>query len=301
MKNIRNRVHVLLGEGESGRKSTFVVKAIGVLIVFSIVLAILATEPVIRGPHLDLLAKLDLVVAILFLAEYLFRLWIAPLRDGARKGLRGALDFAITPMAILDLVAIAPTILGFITPELYLLRVIRLVRIGRIGRSKRFQKSVRHFNHAIASKKEELQISAIYSAVVISLGSALMYLVEGSVQPEQFGSIPRCLWWSVITVTTVGYGDIVPHTVAGKLIATLTALMGVCVVALLTGIVATGFTNQVAMRRHRLEAEISSALSDGVITSDEREKIDDLRQRLNITEEDALAIIGYLQSKNDQK
>ena len=109
------------------------------------------------------------------------------------------------------------------------------------------------------------------------------------------------LWWALITATTVGYGDIVPHTVAGKFIATLTALMGVCVVALLTGIVATGFTNQVAMRRRQLEAEISSALSDGVITNDEREKIDDLRQRLNITEEDAMAIIGYLQRKNDQK
>jgi voltage-gated potassium channel len=139
VKNIRNRVCVLLGEEQSGRKSTFVVKAIGLLIVFSILLAILATEPVVRGPHLDLLAKLDLVVAILFLVEYLSRLWIAPLRDGARKGMRGALDFAITPMAILDLVAIAPTILGFISPELYLLRLIRLVRIGKIGRSKRFQ------------------------------------------------------------------------------------------------------------------------------------------------------------------
>jgi voltage-gated potassium channel len=93
----------------------------------------------------------------------------------------------------------------------------------------------------------------------------------------------------------------VPHTVAGKFIATLTALMGVCVVALLTGIVATGFTNQVAMRRHQLEAEISSALSDGVITSDERQKIDDLRQRLNISEEDALAIISYLERRSDEK
>ena len=77
--------------------------------------------------------------------------------------------------------------------------------------------------------------------------------------------------------------------------------MGVCVVALLTGIVATGFTNQVAMRRNQLEAEISSALSDGVISSDEREKIDDLRQRLIITEEDALEIIGYLQRKTKNK
>ena len=102
------------------------------------------------------------------------------------------------------------------------------------------------------------------------------------------------MWWTVITLTTVGYGDIVPMTVAGKLVATMTALMGVCVVALLTGIVATGFTNQVSMRRNQLEAEITSALSDGVISSSEHEKIEDLRQRLNISEQDARAITSYL-------
>ena len=243
MKSLRNKVCVLLGERQGGYKNTLIVKAIGLLIVFSIVLAILATEPVIRGPHLDLLAKLDLVVAILFLIEYLSRLWIAPLRDGARRGVRGAFDFAITPMAILDLIAIAPTILGFISPELYLLRIIRLVRIGRIGRSKRFRKSVKHFNHAITSKREELQISAIYSAVVISISSALMYLVEGGVQAEQFGSIPRCLWWSVITVTTVGYGDVSPETAAGKIVAAMTALFGIAVIAIPIGIISSGFTD----------------------------------------------------------
>lgn len=92
-----------------------------------------------------------------------------------------------------------------------------------------------------------------------------------------------------------------PHKVTGKFIATLTALMGVCAVALLTGIVAKGVTNQVVMRRNQLGAEISSVLSDGVLTADGREKIDNLRQRSNITEEDALAVIGYLQHKNDQK
>ena len=117
---------------------------------------------------------------------------------------------------------------------------------------------------------------------------------EHNVQPEHFASIPEAMWWTVITLTTVGYGDIVPMTVAGKLVATITAIMGVCVVALLTGIVATGFTNQVSMRRNQLEAEITSALSDGVITSVERKKIEDLRQRLNISEQDALAIISYL-------
>ena len=113
-------------------------------------------------------------------------------------------------------------------------------------------------------------------------------------QPEHFGSIPDAMWWTVVTLTTVGYGDIVPMTVAGKLVATLTALMGVCVVALLTGIVATGFTNQVSMRRNQLEAEITSALSDGVISKDERKKIEDLRRQLNISEEDAVSIINYM-------
>jgi len=74
----------------------------------------------------------------------------------------------------------------------------------------------------------ELQISAIYSAVVICISSALMYVVEGSVQTEQFGSIPRCLWWSVITVTTVGYGDVSPETAAGKIVAAMTACLDCC-------------------------------------------------------------------------
>ena len=98
----------------------------------------------------------------------------------------------------------------------------------------------------------------------------------------------------MVTLTTVGYGDVVPMTLAGKLIVTLTALMEVCVVVLLNGIFATGFTNQVSMRRNQLEAEITSALSDSVISNAERRKIDDLRQRLNISEQDALVVMSYL-------
>ena len=138
-------------------------------------------------------------------------------------------------------------------------------------------------------------VATLYLLILaIFLSSSLIYVFEQSVQPEHFGSIPDAMWWTVVTLTTVGYGDVVPMTVAGKLIATLTALMGVCVVALLTGIVATGFTNQVSMRRNQLEAEITSALSDGVISSAERKKIEDLRQRLNISEQDALIIMSYL-------
>ena len=233
--------HSLNPEDEQGR-ATNAVKAIGLLIALSIGLAVIATEPVVRSSLGHLLVKLDIAVAIIFLIEYILRLWVVPLRDGARRGIRGAWDYAITPLAILDLIAIAPTILGFITPELYLLRIIRLARIGRVGRSKRFRQSIRHFNKAITTKKEALQISAIYSGVVITISSILMFLVEGGVQKEHFGSIPRCLWWSVVTVTTVGYGDTYPITALGKLVAALTAICGIAVIAIPIGIISAGFT-----------------------------------------------------------
>lgn len=242
MSSFRKKLFHSLNHEEQSGKATNTDKIIGLLIFLSIGLAVVATEPVIRTSQGDFLVKLDIIVAIIFLIEYLARLWVAPLRRGARKGIRSALDYAITPLAILDLIAIAPTILGFITPELYLLRIIRLARIGRIGRSKRFRKSIKYFNKAIGAKREELQISAIYSGVVITVSSILMYLAEGNIQQEQFGSIPRCLWWSVVTVTTVGYGDTYPVTALGKLVAAFTAICGIAVIAIPIGIISAGFT-----------------------------------------------------------
>ena len=245
---LREKIFRWLGEEEK-KRTTNLGKVIGLLIVFSIVLAVIATEPVARGAYGSLLKELDIAVAILFLAEYIARLWVAPLRKDARRGWRGALDYSLTPLAILDLLAIAPTLLGFVSPELYLLRIIRLVRIGRIGRSKRFRKSVKHFNQAIASKKEELQISAIYTGIVMFVSSVLMFVAEGTVQQEQFGSIPRCLWWSIVTVTTVGYGDVYPVTFFGRVIAALTAICGVAVVAIPIGIISAGFTESLGSEK----------------------------------------------------
>ena len=116
MSTFRERLFQSLNSENKKGITPNVVKVIGTLIVVSIVLAVVATEPVVRSLHGSLIAKIDIIVAIIFLLEYLVRLWVAPLQNGARRGICGAWDFAITPLAILDLVAIAPTILGFITP-----------------------------------------------------------------------------------------------------------------------------------------------------------------------------------------
>ena len=104
------------------------------------------------------------------------------------------------------------------------------------------------------------------------------------------------MWWSFITLTTVGYGDVVPMTVAGKLVAGFTALMGVCVVALLTGIVASGFSNQMTKKRSIIEVEVRRAMADGHITEIERQEINKLSRELNLAEDDVKAIVDRIRS-----
>ena len=140
--------------------------------------------------------------------------------------------------------------------------------------------------------------AALYLFVVaLFVSSALMYLCEHAVQPEKFSSIPETMWWALITLTTVGYGDASPITAMGKVIGALTAIMGVVTVALLTGIVANAFAHQVAERKARFEAEIKEALADGVISDKEKAELEVMRKRFGIDEEHMEAFIKLLREQ----
>uniref|UniRef100_UPI0032B27C65 ion channel n=2 Tax=Candidatus Puniceispirillum TaxID=767891 RepID=UPI0032B27C65 len=137
--------------------------------------------------------------------------------------------------------------------------------------------------------------------IALFVSSALMYVVEHEVQPENFSSIPTTMWWSIITLTTVGYGDVSPMTSLGKLVGAATAIMGICVVALLTGIVATAFANQVARRKDIFEAEIVHALADGIISQEEHERIKQMQTDLGLSDEHAKALIELLSERGTAK
>ena len=233
---------------ESG--NTWLNNLIGLGILGSIVVAVLATEPLIRERHLDLLKQLDILLALVFAIEYAARVWVAPMRPGARRGVLGAWDYVRSPLALLDMLAFAPTLIGLISPQLYLLRLIRLLNIARLAQSSHVRTSLRYFNRALMRKWTELQISATYTVVLLLISSTALYLLESRVQPEHFGSIPRSLWWAVTTVTTVGYGDVVPQTAAGKIVASLTALGGIAVVGIPVGIIAAGFSESIREDEH---------------------------------------------------
>ena len=135
--------------------------------------------------------------------------------------------------------------------------------------------------------------------VALFLSSSLIYVAEHDAQPDAFPSIPQTMWWSIVTLTTVGYGDVSPITAEGKLIGALTAIMGVCTVALLTGIVGAGFSKQMSKQYAEFEQKVREALDDGIISSEEAEEIEELRERMGLSKTQAEELAHHLIESND--
>ena len=292
----QRRIFEILEKGQVGdRLSLRCDLFLSILIVVNLIAVCLETIDSLFLEYKTIFLAVELVSVSIFSIEYVLRIWSRPSApdEYGKTATSKRFGYIFSFTGIIDLLAILPSILPLLLGGVDL-RWLRILRLMRLLKFSHYSSALEDLFSAVQHERRSFAATLYLLILAILISSSLIYVFEQNVQPEHFGSIPDAMWWTVVTLTTVGYGDIVPMTVVGKLVATLTALMGVCVVALLTGIVATGFTNQVSMRRNQLEAEITSALSDGVISKDERKKIEDLRQQLNISEEDALAIINYI-------
>ena len=195
----------------------------------------------------------------------------------------------ISPMAIVDLIAVLPFYLGmFFTIDTRFLRVLRLFRLFKLSR---------HFSAmSVLLKVIKNEMATLLSAifillVLIVLASAGMFLVEHNVQPEAFGTIPRAMWWASITLTTVGYGDVVPVTIAGRILGAFITILGVGMAALPAGIIASGFTRELNKRRDTYRTMVRDALSDGVVDHEEHRALRDYSQDMGIEHEEAMSLL----------
>jgi len=232
------------------------------IVALSSFLAILETEPTVEGVAPRAFARLEWLFAVLFLIEYLIRLW-AEGENPKFRGIRGRVRYVLTPAAVIDLIAFVPSLVLPILPgvsNLMLLRVFRLIRILRLARLGRFSLAMRNLSQAVSERREELFLSLMLAAFVLVFSAAGMYLLEGESDPQTFGSIPRAMWWSVSTLTTVGYGDIYPHTVLGKMLGGLTSVAGIGLIAMPTGILAAAFSD--AFQRTRSTPEGDGGLTE---------------------------------------
>jgi voltage-gated potassium channel len=246
---LRRRIYQVLEQGPVGdRTSVAVDRLLVALILVNLVAVALESVPEIGARYALGFVLIEVFSLVVFTVEYGLRLWVA-VEHGPHRHLRAArarLKYALSPAGIIDLVAVLPFWFAFVLPEDFrLLLVFRIVRFFKIAR---YSPAARSLLDVLYRERR-----ALFGCLVIAMGSALvaaalMHLAEGKVQPDKLGTIPDALWWAIVTVGTIGYGDVVPVTVLGKFIATGTIFLGLIMMALPIGIVATAFAEQIHRR-----------------------------------------------------
>lgn len=195
------------------------------------------------------LCGFEIFSVLMFTVEYAMRIWSCVTDPSYSKPVFGRLRFACRPMPIIDLLAILPFYLPFLGVDLRSLRVLRLFRLLRVAKVGRYYASLGLIKNVINSKKEELLLTTFVMAMLLILSSSLMYYCENTAQPNAFPNIPATMWWAVATLTTVGYGDIYPVTIAGKILGSIIAILGIGMFALPTGILGAGFVEEVQRQK----------------------------------------------------
>ncbi len=213
-------------------------------IVASVATAILETEISLSSGREVYFRTAEIFFGVTFLIEYLTRLWIAPLRFPELSPVMARLKWALSPLSLIDLLALLPLLFVAQAAPTVVIRLVRLLRVLRLAKLGRMSKAFDLVMETFASRRYELGVTGGIGIVLLIATSTVLYLVEGHIQPEAFGSIPRALWWGVITLTTIGYGDVYPVTPLGKIFAGVTAVIGIGLVAAPTGILAAGFAEE---------------------------------------------------------
>lgn len=279
------------------RTSKFFDITLIILIILNIVGMMLETVPGISPVWYYELHWLEVISVLLFSVEYVLRVWSsASAPDNHNESLtpwQKRFQYLKTPMAIVDLLAILPFYLGNILfIDLRVLRIFRVLRILKLGR---YSRSMQTLLSVIKSESHSLLAALSILLVFTVIAATCIYYIEHSAQPDVFSSIPASLWWALVTLTTVGYGDVVPITTLGKIFGGFITMLGICFYALPAGILSSSFIAQIQLRRDRFKYTVSSILADGKLTKHDAEHIDKVRELLDLDEEEARMIIRLLQ------
>lgn len=247
---MRRRLYEILEVGSPGDPTA---RAVDVLIIAFVVLnvgaVILETVPDLKARYDAVFLAIEAVTVAAFILEYAARLWVAPLHPSLSRlpPLRARFSYALQPFALVDLLAILPPVVGalFGRFDVGFAVAFRLVRFLKLAR---YSPGMRSLAAAVISERRAILASAVIMLGLVIAAATLMHALEGEIQPDKFGSIPLAMYWAVTTLTTVGYGDVVPVTVAGKLLAGVTMVIGFTMFALPVGIIATAFAREIRQR-----------------------------------------------------
>jgi len=254
MKNLKRRIYALVEtvsyeDLKKQKYDAFDVFMV-VLIVLNVISVILETVPNLYSQFGRAFRDFEIFSVAIFTIEYILRLWSCTVKEEYRSPIRGRVRFVFSFMALVDLFSFLPFYLPMFIPfDLRFLRALRLFRFVRILKIGHYSEAVKSFGRVLKAKKAEL-LTAIFAIVILLIiSSSLLYFVEHEAQPDKFSSIPDAMWWGVVTLTTVGYGDIYPITALGKFFSSIMSLLGIGLFALPAGILSAGFVEEIRAKK----------------------------------------------------
>ena len=242
MEELRKQVYEIVeGVDSTDRRSrVFHLVIFGVILINVAAMILETVRPIYEGMP-QLFSHVECLSVAVFTVEYVLRMWCITANPHYRRRIVGRLRFALTPMALVDFLSVAPSYLQLLGLDMGFMRALRLLRMVRILKLVRYMSPLRVFARVLASKRSELLVILAVLCILMIFASTLIYHAERDAQPKTFSSIPAAMWWAIVTLTTVGYGDIYPITPLGKLVGGFIAVMGIGLFALPAGVLGSAF------------------------------------------------------------
>lgn len=246
-RDLKARIYGILEPGDED--SRYFDPFIMGLIVLNVIAVVLETVDWLYARYSLLFHAFEVFSVSVFTVEYILRVWSCTVDPNFKDPIFGRLRFMATPLSIVDLLAVLPFYLPVASTDLRFVRALRLFRLFRVLKLARYSESIQTFMEVLRLKREELMLMFFAILILLVISSSLMYNAEHDAQPEAFSSIPAAMWWGIVTLATVGYGDVYPITPWGKFIGSIVVILGIGLFALPTGVLASGFTEVLARRK----------------------------------------------------
>lgn len=258
---------------------------------------ILDSVPEVHAEFKEFFHELEFWSVMFFTAEYVLRVWSLGVRFSAEEGgaWKGRRGYIFSAFGLIDFFATMPHYMHMFFPYLDL-RILRVLRLLRILKLSKYNTALQDLFHAVYSERQAFGSAVFLLTIATIVSASLMHFAEGHEQPEFFGTIPHSIYWSIITITS-GYGNVEPMTKAGEAIALVTGFLGVCMAAIMTGIVASAFSNQVARKKAAFEAQLREIFSDGNMSDEEQASLKRLQAHYRLTDEQVQAMLQRAQNK----
>jgi voltage-gated potassium channel len=281
--------------------SRWVELAITIVVLVNCSAVILDSVPEIHAVYKHFFRELEFWSVMFFTTEYIARVWSLGAKYAASEGgsWKGRRQYIFSPFGLVDFFATMPYYMHIFFPYLDL-RILRVLRLLRILKLSKYNTALQDLFQAVYSERQAFGSAVFLLTIATVVSASLMHFAEGHEQPEFFGTIPHSIYWAIITITS-GYGNVEPVTKAGEAIALITGFLGVCMAAIMTGIVASAFSNQVARKKAAFEAQIREIFSDGVVSEEEKETLKRLQAHYRLTDVQVEAMLQRAQNKTVMK